>query len=101
MRYRSRIDIIGLVLRSAMRGTTKTKLMYDAYLSYSQLREYLSFVEQRELVTLENKIYRLTPRGFQFLNLCEELDELLRTSSNEAAFNADQDLKEYPTPQLN
>jgi len=45
MKYRSRRDIVGLFLDAANGGgATKTKLMYRAYLSFNQLREYIIFL---------------------------------------------------------
>jgi len=45
MKYRSRSDIVGLLLDAANGGgATKTKLMYRAYLSFNQLREYIIFL---------------------------------------------------------
>jgi predicted transcriptional regulator len=48
MKYRSRSDIIGLLLNAANGGgATKMKLMYKAYLSFNQLKEYLTFVAEK------------------------------------------------------
>lgn len=83
MKYRSRMDIMALMLRSAMRGASKTKLMYGACLSYAQLKEYLPFMEQKDLLTMEDEhIYRLTPRGLQFLNVYDGLTELMTYAPN-------------------
>ena len=48
MKYRSRTEIVSNILNAANGGTTKTKIMYRAFLSYTQLKEYLS-------VLIENK----------------------------------------------
>jgi predicted transcriptional regulator len=42
MKYRSRTEIVGNILDAANGGATKTKIMYKAFLSYVQLKEYLS-----------------------------------------------------------
>ena len=42
MKYRSRTEIVSMILDSANGGATKTKIMYNAFLSYNQLKEYLS-----------------------------------------------------------
>jgi len=43
MKYRSRNHIISEILDAANGGNaTKTKLMYKAYLSFGQIKEYLS-----------------------------------------------------------
>ncbi len=79
MKYRSRMEIIAVILQSAMKGATKTKLMYGAYLSYAQLKEYLAFVQERDLVTYEEglQLYRLTPKGLHFLNVYEEVRDFV------------------------
>jgi predicted transcriptional regulator len=53
MKYRSRSDIIGLILEAANGGATKTKIMYKAFLSFAQLREYLSMIAEQGLIEYE------------------------------------------------
>lgn len=77
MKYRSRIEIVAELLRSAMHGASKTRLMYGALLSYSQLVEYLDFCNERDLLICEEGIYRLSERGLLALRKYEELEELL------------------------
>ncbi len=79
MKYRSRTDIIALILRACMQGSTKTRIMYKAYLSYGQLKEYLAVLERVKLVTYdqESNVYRLMPSGLRFLNVYEELTQLM------------------------
>ena len=43
MKYRSRTEIVSMILEAANGGATKTKIMYKAFLSYAQLKEYLSY----------------------------------------------------------
>jgi predicted transcriptional regulator len=51
MKYRSRSDIVGLILNAANGGgATKTKLMYKAYQSFAQLREYLGLLVENGLI---------------------------------------------------
>jgi Winged helix-turn-helix len=42
MKYRSRTEIVGLILEAANGGAMKIKIMYKAFLSFAQLREYLT-----------------------------------------------------------
>ena len=42
MKYRGRTEILGNILDAANGGATKTKIMYFVFLSYNQLKEYLS-----------------------------------------------------------
>ncbi|HEY6658310.1 MAG TPA: winged helix-turn-helix domain-containing protein, partial [Nitrososphaeraceae archaeon] len=39
MKYRSRTEIVSNILDAANGGTTKTKIMYKAFISYNQLKE--------------------------------------------------------------
>ncbi|MFL6431808.1 MAG: winged helix-turn-helix domain-containing protein, partial [Nitrososphaeraceae archaeon] len=47
MKYRSRTDIVGLILEAANGGATKTRIMYKAFLSYAQLKEYLTVLLEK------------------------------------------------------
>lgn len=84
MKYRSRSDISTMILDSARSGATKTKIMYRAFLSYSQVTEYLKHLQQNDLITYEEgtQLYKPTEKGLKFLNLSEELSEMtLETNS--------------------
>lgn len=73
-----------MMLDSARSGTTKTKMMYKAFLSYGQLVEYLKYLQQNDLITYEEgtQLYKPTEKGLKFLNLSEELSEMtLETNS--------------------
>jgi predicted transcriptional regulator len=55
MKYRSRSDIVGLLLDAANVGrAAKTKLMYKAYLSFNQLREYLALLVENRISNEKN-----------------------------------------------
>ncbi|OLD33384.1 MAG: hypothetical protein AUI61_01100 [Thaumarchaeota archaeon 13_1_40CM_2_39_13_2] len=79
MKYRSRTDIVAMVLESARAGATKTRIMYKAYLSHAQVTEYLKFLQERGLLIFEDgkQIYMMTERGFKFLNASNELNDLM------------------------
>ena len=81
MKNRSRTEIVGSILESANGGTTKTKIMYKSYLSYVQLKEYLSVLIENDLI--ENpggtQTYKTTEKGLNFLKMYNEIGELLRT----------------------
>ena len=79
MKYRSRSDIIGLLLNAANGGrATKTKLMYSAFISFNQLREYLLLLVENGLIQYEEgkHTYRTTEKGIRFLNLQNKIDEV-------------------------
>ena len=44
MGNRSRTEIVSNILDAANGGTSKTKIMYIAFLSFGQLKEYLSIL---------------------------------------------------------
>jgi predicted transcriptional regulator len=50
VKYRSRTEIVAMILEAANGGATKTKIMYKAFLSYAQLREYLSVLMENALL---------------------------------------------------
>jgi predicted transcriptional regulator len=78
MKYRSRSDIVGLLLDAANGGgATKTKLMYKAYLSFNQLREYLALLIENGLIEYEgDQTYRTTEKGIRVLRIQNEIDEV-------------------------
>lgn len=47
---RSNIEIIGEMLRIGENGAGKTKLMYSANMSYSQIQKYLKFLIAQGLI---------------------------------------------------
>ncbi|HEX7256555.1 MAG TPA: winged helix-turn-helix domain-containing protein [Nitrososphaeraceae archaeon] len=81
MKYRSRTEIVSMILDAANGGATKTKIMYKAFLSYAQLREYLSvLIENNLLEYLEGRhSYKTTEKGLNLLRMHNEIGELLQT----------------------
>ncbi len=79
MKYRSRTDIISQVLLAANGGATKTKIMYSAYLSYAQLKEYLSVLLENGLIEYQQgeQKYKTTPKGLQFLKTYEDMGQMV------------------------
>jgi predicted transcriptional regulator len=78
MKYRSKTDIMAMLLESAKIGVTKTKLMYKAFLSFNQLKEYLLVLEENGLLTYDQSsmTYKTTAKGNEFLAMNEKLNEL-------------------------
>ncbi|HKQ21331.1 MAG: winged helix-turn-helix domain-containing protein [Thermoproteota archaeon] len=85
MKYRSRTEIVAMILEAANGSATKTRIMYKAFLSYAQLREYLSvLIENNLLEYLEgSQNYKTTEKGLNFLKMHNEIGELLHTSIKE------------------
>jgi predicted transcriptional regulator len=79
MKYRSRTDIVGLILEAANGGATKTKIMYKAFLSYAQLKEYLTVLLQNDLLEYEEEtqLFRTTEKGLRLLQMYNQFDEIM------------------------
>ncbi len=97
MKYRSSTEIIDSMLRSIRSGSTKTHIMYRAYMSYSQLKEYLKLLEERELISFNpgSQLYTLTEKGLRFMNAYDKINELV-PSVNEAKALLDSRVNEIP-----
>ncbi len=82
MRYRTRIDIVSSILEVANRGNgaTKTKIMYGAFLSYSQMKEYLTILTDNRLISydLDTTTFKTTDKGHRFLQVYNGLDSVMR-----------------------
>jgi predicted transcriptional regulator len=86
MKYRSRTEIVSMILEAANGGATKTKIMYKAFLSYAQLKEYLSVLIENNLIEyLEGvQTYKTTEKGFNLLKMHNEIGELLQSPMRES-----------------
>ncbi|HEY6668926.1 MAG TPA: winged helix-turn-helix domain-containing protein [Candidatus Nitrosopolaris sp.] len=86
MKYRSRTEIISMILEAANGSATKTRIMYRAFLSYAQLREYLSILVENNLIEyLEgSQTYKTTEKGLNLLKMHNEIGELLQTPMRES-----------------
>jgi predicted transcriptional regulator len=84
MKYRSRTEIVEMILEASRSGVTKTRIMYKAYLSYTQVKEYLSFLLENELIKYEegSQVYRTTEKGFHFLQVYGEISDLVTPKVN-------------------
>ena len=70
------------IITAANGGATKTKIMYSAFLSYNQLKDYLSILIENNLIEcLEgNNTFKTTEKGLNFLKMNNEIGELLHTA---------------------
>jgi predicted transcriptional regulator len=82
-KYRGRLDIIASILSvvNSNVGARKTRIMYQANLSYKLLTQYLNDVVEAGLITFEtNECYRLTRKGKEFLakfsEYCKSLEKV-------------------------
>jgi len=83
MKNRSRTEIVGNILDAANGGATKTKIMYKAFLSYNQLKEYIAvLIENNLLEYLDGtQTFKTTEKGFNYLKTHSEIGELLQQTT--------------------
>jgi predicted transcriptional regulator len=84
-RTRTRTEIMGQILRIANEGgVTKTKLMYQAFLSYGQLKEPLMILTQNGLLSydLGSQTFKTTKKGRKFLEACNEMNGMIKAPSS-------------------
>jgi predicted transcriptional regulator len=84
LKYRSRSDIVSHILEAANGGTTKTKIMYVAYLSYAQLKDYLAVLMENGLIEHDKakQQYRTTPRGMTFLKAYRQMGQMMTVTND-------------------
>jgi predicted transcriptional regulator len=82
MKYRSRTEIVSNILDAANGGATKTKIMYKAFISYNQLKEYLSVLIENNLLEYIDGTHKFktTEKGLNYLKMHNEIGELLLTT---------------------
>ena len=77
-KHRSRLIILAKILSvvNEKNGAKKTQIMYQAYLSYKLLINYLDDLKKADLIELDsNESYLLTRKGLDFLQLFEEYSQ--------------------------
>lgn len=81
-KYRNRMDIAAEILEIAQTsgGAYKTKIMYHAFLSFLQLKEYLALLMENQLlehIPEDKNLYRTTEKGKRFLINYREMNSML------------------------
>ena len=87
MKYLSRTEIFAKILSSAAgeRGILPIRLMYTAFLSYDQSKEYFDILLKHGLLKHDvgTKEYRTTEKGLEYLKLYEEMRTLISIQPDE------------------
>lgn len=82
MKNRSRPDIMAIILEAANGGITKTRLLTKANLTSGQLRQYMSVLIEKNLVTeladedKRHTAYRTTEKGMRYLAIYSALKNI-------------------------
>jgi len=83
MNYRSRTDIVAMILETANGGATKTKIMYKVMITYNQLKSYLSIMIENNLIEYLDgtHTFKTTEKGLNLLKIHNEMTELLHITA--------------------
>ena len=79
---RDRLHIMAEIIEATKESQLKTRIMYNANLSFSQVNEYLSFLTENGFLIshVENgkTLYEATAKGNQYIEKYREMSNLLR-----------------------
>jgi predicted transcriptional regulator len=81
VKYRSRNNIIRDILDAASDGgVTRTKIMYKAYLSFGQLKEYLSVLTDNGLLSYDThtQTFKISERGLRLLDAYNQMHDMIK-----------------------
>lgn len=103
--YRGRHEIIRLILQvvSGSEGIPRTLIMYRSFLSYFQLKEYLSILIENGLIERflqqtngtsnsnnnEKALYKITEKGLRYLHISEEIGNLIGSLGAQGGYSLD------------
>jgi predicted transcriptional regulator len=79
MKNRSRLDIAAKILEIAQVGAIKTRIMYDSFLSFPQLKDYLELLQEKGALNYveDERKYYTTKKGMKFLRGYKEIRQLV------------------------
>jgi predicted transcriptional regulator len=83
MTNRTRTEIMSEILRvSNGVSATKTKIMYQAFLSYGQMKEYLIILTRNSLINYDayTHTFKTTEKGLRFLDTYNQMDDMIKAS---------------------
>jgi predicted transcriptional regulator len=80
LKHRSREEISALILEAIVHTNraTQTIIMYKAYLTHTQLKEFLWSMVEKGLIEYqkEDRLYTITEKGIYFLHVYDQLNQL-------------------------
>ena len=74
---RGKLDIIAEILLYCEQQKSKTSIMYNANLNYSQLKSQITGLTSQGLLQKNVNKYIITEKGYRFLELFAQLNDLL------------------------
>ena len=87
MKNRGRQDINAMILEAAIAAENKTKIMYKAYLSHSQVCVHLTELQDNGLLEyrLGEQTFVTTQKGKRYLEIYNNMNELTSISEEDSA----------------
>jgi predicted transcriptional regulator len=106
MRYRDRIEIINRILEATNvrngsgSGCTKTRIMYLAFVSHGQMKQYLSILADNGLLQYDSlsQTFKTTEKGRRFLKSYREMDEMIKIPPAQQQSRQKQQQQQYFLP---
>ena len=84
LKHRTKEEITALILNSITHTNraTQTIIMYKAYLTHVQLKQFLSSLTEKSLIEYHKleRIYTITDKGMHFLGVYNQLNQLHTTN---------------------
>jgi predicted transcriptional regulator len=84
LKHRSKEEITALVLEAIVNTDrpTQTMIMYKAYLTHVQLKQFLASLIEKGFIEYHNleRIYTITEKGMHFLEVYNQLNQLQTTN---------------------
>ena len=74
---RGKLDIIAEILLFCEHQKTKTSIMYNTNLNYSQLKNHMDTLTAQGLLAKNLNKYMTTEKGYRFLELFAQINDLL------------------------
>jgi predicted transcriptional regulator len=81
MKYRTKTEIMSEILGIANgSAATKTKIMYQAFLSYPQMKKHLMVLTQNGLLSydVDAQTFKTTEKGLRFLDTYNQMDGMIK-----------------------
>ena len=74
---RGKLDIIAEILLFCDQQKTKTSIMYNTNLNYSQLQSHMLTLTSQGMLTKTQSKYNTTEKGYRFIELFTQLNDLM------------------------
>lgn len=105
MKYRSNLDIIYNILQAAKEsggsgGTTQTKIMYKAFLSYMQMKGYLQTLTQNNFLSYDEstQTFKTTEKGRRFLDIYKWISDAIKGGQQQQQQPSPRRRQQQPSP---